>query len=270
VAARSAPRRLRRPPRRARLRHDRVSQPGSNNRHRACRLSPATTREVLYVSATRGRESNSLYIDTSFDPDRPPVTTPRSHHRAREKCLPACSPMMARICLRTRRCAEYRAVQRTSPSSPSSTRRWPAPPRSNAGEPSWSTQVSTLFSSSRYVGARHAAHFSPLFETQRPAGSPVEGVFPKLVALRSLDDAEDPAAVMHARVERGHRQPGRSAERVPASSPGSSESARRHRSRHGPRPRGASCCHGTPGERARRCTPSSIARLGYSGSARRQ
>jgi hypothetical protein len=30
----------------------------------------------------------------------------------------------------------------------------------------------------------------------------VEGVFPKLVALRSLDDAEDPAAVMHARVER--------------------------------------------------------------------
>jgi ATP-dependent exoDNAse (exonuclease V) alpha subunit len=32
-------------------------------------VSPATTREVLYVSATRGRESNSLYVDTSFDPD---------------------------------------------------------------------------------------------------------------------------------------------------------------------------------------------------------
>ena len=32
-------------------------------------VSPATTREVLYVSATRGRESNNLYVDTSFDPD---------------------------------------------------------------------------------------------------------------------------------------------------------------------------------------------------------
>ncbi|MFZ2055828.1 MAG: hypothetical protein WAV54_00260 [Acidimicrobiales bacterium] len=30
----------------------------------------------------------------------------------------------------------------------------------------------------------------------------MEGVFPRLVALRSLDEAEDPAAVMHARVDR--------------------------------------------------------------------
>jgi hypothetical protein len=32
-------------------------------------VSPTTTREVLYVAATRGRESNMLYVDTSFDPD---------------------------------------------------------------------------------------------------------------------------------------------------------------------------------------------------------
>ena len=32
-------------------------------------VSPTTTREVLYVSATRGRESNQLYVDTSYDPD---------------------------------------------------------------------------------------------------------------------------------------------------------------------------------------------------------
>jgi conjugative relaxase-like TrwC/TraI family protein len=32
-------------------------------------VSPTTTREVLYVSATRGRESNRLYVDVAYDPD---------------------------------------------------------------------------------------------------------------------------------------------------------------------------------------------------------
>jgi hypothetical protein len=31
-------------------------------------ISPTTTREVLYVSATRGRQANRLYVNTSFDP----------------------------------------------------------------------------------------------------------------------------------------------------------------------------------------------------------
>jgi ATP-dependent exoDNAse (exonuclease V) alpha subunit len=38
-------------------------------------VSPATTREVLYVSATRGRHMNQLYVDTRCDPDPPPATT---------------------------------------------------------------------------------------------------------------------------------------------------------------------------------------------------
>ena len=32
-------------------------------------ISPSATCEVLYVSATRGRHANRLYVDTSFDPD---------------------------------------------------------------------------------------------------------------------------------------------------------------------------------------------------------
>ncbi len=32
-------------------------------------VSPTTTREVLYVSTTRGRESNQLYVDTRYAPD---------------------------------------------------------------------------------------------------------------------------------------------------------------------------------------------------------
>jgi hypothetical protein len=32
-------------------------------------VSPTTTREVMYVAATRGRESNRLYVDVAYDPD---------------------------------------------------------------------------------------------------------------------------------------------------------------------------------------------------------
>ena len=32
-------------------------------------VSPTTTREALYVAATRGREANRLYVDTRYDPD---------------------------------------------------------------------------------------------------------------------------------------------------------------------------------------------------------
>ncbi len=32
-------------------------------------VAPSTTREVLYVSATRGKEANRLYVDTHYDPD---------------------------------------------------------------------------------------------------------------------------------------------------------------------------------------------------------
>ena len=32
-------------------------------------VSPTTTREALYVAATRGREVNQLYVDTHYDPD---------------------------------------------------------------------------------------------------------------------------------------------------------------------------------------------------------
>jgi len=32
-------------------------------------ITPTTTREVLYVAATRGRHTNHLYIDTAWDPD---------------------------------------------------------------------------------------------------------------------------------------------------------------------------------------------------------
>jgi len=65
-------------------------------------VSPATTREVLYVSATRGRESNNLYVDTSFDPDPPPATTARCHNGPLKTCSPECWRTPARTSPPTR------------------------------------------------------------------------------------------------------------------------------------------------------------------------
>ena len=46
-------------------------------------ISPINTREVLYVCATRGRDANRLYVDTTFDPD------PATGHEATTKRIGA-------------------------------------------------------------------------------------------------------------------------------------------------------------------------------------
>ena len=46
-------------------------------------VSPTTTRELLYVAATRGRESNRLYVDVAYDPD--PATGSRWCGDARDR-----------------------------------------------------------------------------------------------------------------------------------------------------------------------------------------
>ncbi len=53
-------------------------------------VSPTTTREVLYVAATRGRTSNRLYVDTRYDPD--PAT---SHDQLAE--LPTAREVLGRV-----------------------------------------------------------------------------------------------------------------------------------------------------------------------------
>ena len=49
-------------------------------------VSAATPREALYVAATRGRDSNKMYVDTSYDPDadtaHQPPPDPGSGRRA--------------------------------------------------------------------------------------------------------------------------------------------------------------------------------------------
>ncbi|MGO9878781.1 MAG: MobF family relaxase [Acidimicrobiales bacterium] len=164
-------------------------------------VAPTTTREVLYVSATRGRESNNLYVDTTYDPDPATGHDNATSQRTAQDVLAGVlgnegSDLSAHEMLRRTQgraedlsvlTAEYETL-----ASAAQEQRWRALLERSGLDPVQLEQV-------RQSGAR-----GPLLAALRDAearGLDVEGVFPKLVALRSLDDAEDPASVMHARVQ---------------------------------------------------------------------
>ena len=165
-------------------------------------MSPTTTREVLYVAATRGRESNMLYVDTSFDPD--PATghdgtiAPQSASEVLAGVLAnEGADLSAHETLeRAQRhiedfsvlAAEYETLARAAQQQ-----RWDDLLDRSGLEPRRLEQV------------RQSPAYGPLLAALRDAeahGLDVEQTFPRLVAVRPLDDAEDPAAVLRDRVER--------------------------------------------------------------------
>jgi hypothetical protein len=165
-------------------------------------VSPGTIREVLYVAATRGRESNNLYVDTSYDPDRATshdgatsvqsardvlagvLANEGSDLSAHETLERAQSHVEAFTVL----AAEYETLAIA------------------AQEQRWGALLERSgLDSVQLEQVRQSEARGPLLAALRNAEArnlDVEGVFPRLVASRSLDEAEDPAAVMHARVER--------------------------------------------------------------------
>jgi conjugative relaxase-like TrwC/TraI family protein len=165
-------------------------------------VAPATTREVLYVSATRGRESNSLYVDTSFDPD------PATGHE------PAISQRTARDVL-----AGVLANQGSDLSAQESIGRAQlqaedfkvlAAEYETLSQAAQQHRFEELLAHSdlgpeRLEKIRQSPACGPLLAAVRDAetnGLDVEETLPRLVAARSLDDADDLAAVIRDRVDR--------------------------------------------------------------------
>jgi hypothetical protein len=165
-------------------------------------VSPTTTREVLYVAATRGRESNMIYVDTSFDPD------PATGHDgtislqsasevltgvlANEGAGLSAHETLERAQLRADDfgilAAEYETLARAAQQQ-----RWNDLLDRSGLEPGRLEQV------------RQSSAYGPLLAALRDAeahGLDVEQTFPGLVTTRPLDDAEDPAAVLRDRVNR--------------------------------------------------------------------
>jgi hypothetical protein len=165
-------------------------------------VSATTTREVLYVSATRGREANRLYVDTHYDPD--PQT---SHGDVGE---PATAKEVLTAVLRNegadvaahemirRRQHEAEGIERLSAeyltlATLAQAERWDA------------LLVRSGLTDVELESVRASEAHGPLLASLREAearGLDVEAAVPQLVARRSLADAADVAAVLHSRVDR--------------------------------------------------------------------
>jgi conjugative relaxase-like TrwC/TraI family protein len=176
-------------------------------------VSGSATRELLYVSATRGRESNRLYVDLADDPD--PATShgegllsrpgdvlarilaregaERSAHEALRRARAEAGDLATLV-------AEYQTIARVADEQ-----RWDAALEGcglDAGT------ASTI---------RADPAYGPLLATLREVaarGLDAEAALAKLVAERSLDDATSPAALLRHRLERAAAAlPGSVAER---------------------------------------------------------
>lgn len=162
---------------------------------------PTTTREVLYVSATRGRHANHLYVDTCYDPD------PQTGHdkaiqpqTAREVLTGVVAREGADISAHEaiRRghdqaesiatlAAEYQTI-----ASVAQTDRWDTLLARSGLNPA---QVEVVRASQAY---------GPLTSALREAearGLDVDRALPALVLQRTLVNADDIAAVLHHRVD---------------------------------------------------------------------
>jgi len=165
-------------------------------------VAPTTTREVLYVAATRGRDSNQLYVDTHYDPD--PAT---SHDGMVEPC--SARDVLAGVLQNegadisaheTIRRAQHQAEDFTAFAGEYQTL------ARVAQVERWDTLLERSgMDAGQLEQVRASEAHGPLLVALRDAearGLDVETAFPKLVAARTLLDAEDPAALLHGRVDR--------------------------------------------------------------------
>ena len=172
-------------------------------------VSVTTQREVLYVAATRGRESNRRYVDTMYDPDadtqhglpaeRDAGDVLRQVLEARGADMSATETISGDWAEQhgiVRMWAEYDTIAGVAQRA-----RYDELVTSSCSEVA-SEQVEQL---------RESAAYGPLLAALREAeafGLDVEQSLPRLVNGRTLSSADDVAAVLHARVDRWIRASG--------------------------------------------------------------
>jgi hypothetical protein len=163
-------------------------------------VAPTTSREVLYVAATRGCQANHLYVDVAYDPDPPTghdQTQPTQNARqvlagvlANEGADVSAHETIRRAQHAadswTTLHAEYQTLAATAQAD-----RWDALISQSGLTPI----AQKLVNLSPARGALHAA-----LREAESSGLDVDTVFP-LLARGGLDDANDPAAVLHRRVQ---------------------------------------------------------------------
>jgi hypothetical protein len=165
-------------------------------------VSPTTTREVLYVATTRGRESNMIYVDTSFDPD---PATGHDSNAIQTSAAEVLTGVLANegadlsahetLEIVQRRVEDFAvlAAEYETLAAVASQQRFDEL-LDGAG-----------LGAERLEQIRQSPSYGPLLAALRDAesrGLDVNRHFPELVAARSFDDADDPASVMNGRVHR--------------------------------------------------------------------
>jgi hypothetical protein len=164
-------------------------------------VTSTTAREVLYVAATRGRESNRLYVDTRYDPD------PATSHEGMAPTQTARQVLYG--CLR-REGADLgahdtiRASQDAAESLSTLHAEYATIARA-AQEGRWEVLLDRSgLSADQLAEVRESEAHGPLLAAFREAearGVDIAADFPALVTRRSLADAEDVTSVLHDRVE---------------------------------------------------------------------
>ena len=165
-------------------------------------VAPTTTREVLYVSATRGKEANRLYVDTHYDPD------PQTSHDEALEPMTAKEVLVGVLRNEGAEVAAHEMIRREQHEA-ESMERLSAEYLTLATEAQAERLDALLarsgLSDDDLATVAASAARGPLFAGLRDAearGLDVDEALPKLVAGRSLADAADVASVLHGRVDR--------------------------------------------------------------------
>jgi len=165
-------------------------------------VGPTTTREVLYVSATRGKQANRLYVDTHYDPD------PQTSHDEALEPMTAKEVLVAVLRNEGAEAAAHEMIRREQHEA-EGMERLSAEYLTLATEAQaerWDALLARAgLSDDDLATVAVSAARGPLFAGLREAearGLDVEAALPQLVARKSLADAADVASVLHSRIDR--------------------------------------------------------------------
>jgi conjugative relaxase-like TrwC/TraI family protein len=165
-------------------------------------VSPTTTREVLYVSATRGRESNQLYVDISYDPD---PQTGHSEGAPPKDVRDVLIGVLANQGADFSAHEERRRVQDEAQSWATLHAEYQTIARAAQADRWESLLERSGLNADELEQVRYSEAHGPLLAALGDAaarGLDIDEAFPQLVQARSVAGAGDAASVLHRRVDK--------------------------------------------------------------------
>ena len=164
-------------------------------------ISPTTTREVLYVAATRGRKVNQLYVDTCFDPD------PQTGHEGANQPQNAREVLAGVLRNEGADIAAHEMIRRAhfEAGSIATLAAEYQSIAAKAQDQRWTKLlVRSGLTNGQVSAVKDSPAYGPLLAGLREAEArnlDVDTAFPALVRARTVVNADDVAAVLHSRVD---------------------------------------------------------------------